>query len=378
MFAVAAVVAYLVGPEVYYELGQGVAAGIVAGAAAATAGSVASQTVGIAIGEQSSFNWSEVASAAIAGAVGGGLLYGEPTAFATSTEGEILNAAADSAVGQETNIAFGLQKSFSWEAVAAAAVAAPIAQSLGGQVARGTNDTLGAFGSKLLAGLAAGGIDQAAYAAFTGGKINYAQLVGDSFGNAIGDDIAAHLKPSATTPTSASSTAASSAQNGSTQSSSSATTATAQGGSANETTETGTKNKNPFSNLTLPVIQPSSFVSFNPNDISLPDISLGDLNIPAAAASPGTSALASDAFTQYWNDSVAQLIGGPSPSFAAGFNQMLATSQADASNGYTIPADFGLTNPNAGWDDTGRWSVYHLHAVGKIMPSEKRLPRSRA
>jgi hypothetical protein len=99
-------------------------------------------------------------------------------------------AAANNAISQGVNIAFGLQEKFNWASVAASAVAAPTAAKVGGKVdaamgARGA----GQFATKLVGGLARGAVSQATYAAFTGGRINYAQLIADSFGNALGAGI---------------------------------------------------------------------------------------------------------------------------------------------------------------------------------------------
>src|SRR6185437_9697856 len=196
---VAIVVSAYVGYEAYPVLtgAMGTLAGAAAtGAVAGAAGSIASQTVGVAIGQQSSFNWSDVATAAISGAVEGGLVgyEGGFDAVAHSIEDQVVDAAITGAVNQEANIAFGLQKSFNWEAVAAATVAAPLAQDVGAEV--GTKlQSLGTFGDNLAVGLAKGAVDEAAYAAFTGGKINYGQIAADGFGNAIGDGIVAAQSP---------------------------------------------------------------------------------------------------------------------------------------------------------------------------------------
>lgn len=105
------------------------------------------------------------------------------------------------------------------------------------------------------------------------------------FGNAIGDGIADHVKPSTTTiPSSANSAA--SAQNGSTQSNGSATTGTAQGGSSNEATEALTNEKDPLSN---PVLQPIS--------VDLPPLSLP----------PITFTVGSEGLQEMWGESKSML-----------------------------------------------------------------------
>lgn len=121
------------------------------------------------------------------GAVGGGLVGAEGEA-ANSVGAEIANAALDSAASQEANIALGLQKGFSWAAVAASAVAAPLAKAAGDEIT-GPNPSAATEEERIAGNLAQGAIDETTYAAFTGGKINYAQVTADAFGNAIGNSI---------------------------------------------------------------------------------------------------------------------------------------------------------------------------------------------
>ena len=42
----------------------------------------------------------------------------------------------------------------------------------------------------MVGSLAQGAVNQVTYAAFTGGRINYAQIIGDAFGNALGNAFA--------------------------------------------------------------------------------------------------------------------------------------------------------------------------------------------
>jgi hypothetical protein len=148
------------------------------GAVGAAAGSVASQAVALAIGQQSSFSWSAVGYAAIGGAIGGEV--SEIDGLGTFGQ-----AIASNVADQGVDIALGEQKSFNWEAVAAAAVAAPLAVEARSDVQSDTQDELGAFGSKVAGSLASSAITQTTQAAFTGGKINYVQIIADGFGNPI-------------------------------------------------------------------------------------------------------------------------------------------------------------------------------------------------
>jgi YD repeat-containing protein len=174
----------------------GAAVGSAAGAAlAAAAGSIVSQGVGIAIGAQSSFSWNAVAGASLTAGLDNGLgLNAGAGPFSVGDIGQqALNAAVTSAVNQGVGIAVGLQKSFSWAAVAASAVAAPIAnyaaQQAGGAVPGGINGTAGGIAARV----ASGAVTQVVNAAFTGGRINYAQVVGDAFGHALGNSLATIL-----------------------------------------------------------------------------------------------------------------------------------------------------------------------------------------
>ena len=89
------------------------------------------------------------------------------------------------------DIAFGLQEKFSWASVAASAVAAPIASKVGEKAGKAVQarhpDSL--FATRVVSSLAQGAVNQLTYATFTGGRINYAQLIGDAFGNAFGNSL---------------------------------------------------------------------------------------------------------------------------------------------------------------------------------------------
>ncbi|SFQ43330.1 hypothetical protein SAMN03159339_0540, partial [Variovorax sp. 770b2] len=163
----------------------------IAGAAAAgAAGSVAGQVVGIAIGVQDSFSWKAVALAAIGGGISGAV--GGINLFdAGTTAGVIGNAIVRNAIGNAASqgiaVATGLQDKFNWKSVAASAVSAGIGQGL--NAAMDYNPSLNGFeiGKSLASGL--GG--SLAAQAVRGGKISAATLASDAFGNVIGDSIAA-------------------------------------------------------------------------------------------------------------------------------------------------------------------------------------------
>jgi hypothetical protein len=184
------------------------AAAVVGGAIGGAAGSIASQGVGIAIGAQDKFDWKGVAQGAIGGAVGGalfgvqgfdgyqGLLGGETLAGVSRVVGKTaspyvqagIRSAASSVLTQGISMAVGLQSSFNWNQVAAAAasgmvghgaskVVSPIAGKIGGSVGGVIQRT------------ATGITSSVAYTLVTGGKIDYAIIAADAFGNALGNSI---------------------------------------------------------------------------------------------------------------------------------------------------------------------------------------------
>jgi len=312
---------------------------VTAGAVGAAVGSVVSQGVGIAIGEQSSFNWGAVASAAVTGGIGAGLarsgVLGEAAdALDIPSAAEpVFDAAVNSAANQAVDIALGQQNGFSWAAVAASAAAAPIANELGKEAGSAVGDELqssaiGDFTQKLTTGE----VNGIAYGLATGGKVNYVQVTADAFGNAIGNGIVqAEAGPQYGLTNeeqqqeygdiNASTTAAVNQD--------SKQIANAAGSSLLAQDAPLTDNLQ----LSDPEIQLQN-ITVDLNSVPLPAM-------PSIGAAP--PAPVNDAFTRYWNDSVAQLTGGVSPSLATAFNQMLSGSgtssgpQAGEATGYGLP-----------------------------------------
>jgi hypothetical protein len=140
MIVVAIVVTYFTAGATsgFFAGALGSTGGAVATAAtAAAAGSIASQGVGIAIGAQDSFSWKAVATAALTAGItqGIGLDKFDLIKGASGAGAEFVNAAARgltaNAIGQGVNIAMGLQKSFDWRGVVSAALEAPLASYIG-------------------------------------------------------------------------------------------------------------------------------------------------------------------------------------------------------------------------------------------------------
>ena len=106
--------------------------------------------------------------------------------------GLAINAAAANLLTQGIALAAGLQSSFNWRAVAVSAVAAPAVRALGS-----TNGTLGqAVGGGLMGQTAQamfnGVVRQSIrMAIYSQGKLDYAAIAADAFGNALGESIVA-------------------------------------------------------------------------------------------------------------------------------------------------------------------------------------------
>jgi YD repeat-containing protein len=160
------------------------AGSIAAAAVGAAVGSIASQAVGNVIGAVDGFSWKQVALAAISAGVTEGVVpnMGLPD-LGSSIANQALSHAVGSALTQGIAVATGLQKSFSWTAVAASAAGASVGQAVGGALGRAFGD----FGGRVATSLVAG----TATALARGGRVSVQQIAIDAFGNALGSDLAA-------------------------------------------------------------------------------------------------------------------------------------------------------------------------------------------
>jgi YD repeat-containing protein len=132
---------------------------IAAGAAAGAAGSIVSQGFGIATGIQQNFSFKGVALAAIAGGVGGGVGQVMPGNLGGSTVlAGLARGLTASVLTQGIGIATGLQSSFSWSAVAAAGVAGGVTTGIGGSDSwgRAAANFAGGLGGAAAASLVSG------------------------------------------------------------------------------------------------------------------------------------------------------------------------------------------------------------------------------
>jgi YD repeat-containing protein len=161
-----------------------VAAGVAGAAVAAAAGSIVSQGVGIAIGVQSKFNWGAVAVAALSAGISEGVGLNAPNFSVTGNAviDQAIQGAAKNVIQQGVAIIVGTQKSFSWAALAGAAVTGAVTGALGGPTTSSGQYNFAAG----FAGNLAGGVVRAA---LQGGKIDFAMIAADAFGNALGTAI---------------------------------------------------------------------------------------------------------------------------------------------------------------------------------------------
>ncbi|WP_394540515.1 putative Ig domain-containing protein [Lysobacter enzymogenes] len=162
-----------------------------AGATAGAAGSVASQAVGSVMGV-TSFSWKNVAVAAAAGAVGGAFSFaakagalGQPLKNMTYLR-NAAGAAAGNVAGYAANRIIGNEAHFSWTNIAISAVSAGAGSWLGDAAASAFNIN-NEFGQTLAQGLAGGLVSGHLNRLAYGNRVDYAQIVGDAFGTALGD-----------------------------------------------------------------------------------------------------------------------------------------------------------------------------------------------
>jgi len=179
---------------------------VLAGALGGVVGSIASQAVGNAIGAEDGFSWSQVATAAIGGAISGGV--GDATGATeeaangiSPTLGESVGRAALSNIAtQGVDVTVGLQKSFSWQSVAGAAVGAGVSSGVGSELSGSFgNDAMGTFETTAVSTFA-GGVTQSLV---SGGRVNVAQVAADAFGNALGSSLVSYMQAPSPVPASA-------------------------------------------------------------------------------------------------------------------------------------------------------------------------------
>ncbi|HXC76149.1 MAG TPA: LysM peptidoglycan-binding domain-containing protein, partial [Candidatus Acidoferrum sp.] len=199
----AAVLAGSTAPITALSIGTDIVSAAIGGAL----GSVISQGVAIGIGEQSSFNWGSVATSALGSAIGAGLGglegLGDTGTLAKTAEAGA-NALVSGAATQGAEIALGMEKTFNWDAVAAAAIAAPINALVGIGATKllgndGVQDVESTFAGKFVSG----GVGEIFKEVFKNGQLSGATILTDAFGSAIGNSILTAIAPPPPKPPSA-------------------------------------------------------------------------------------------------------------------------------------------------------------------------------
>jgi YD repeat-containing protein len=160
---------------------------VIWGAVAAAAGSAASQGVAIAADAQDEFDWKQVGAAGLGGALGvafSGLnIVGK---LASTPLGTAINGIAANALSQGVSLLVGVQEEFDWASIAKTAIGAPMSQSAGADLGRAFG---GGFAGDVAGRMAGNFINEIVYAVFSKGKVDYVNVVGDAFGNALGNSI---------------------------------------------------------------------------------------------------------------------------------------------------------------------------------------------
>ncbi|MCP1293372.1 hypothetical protein NK214_24650, partial [Chromobacterium sp. S0633] len=157
--------------------------------AAGAVASMASQGVAMAMGMQDQFSWSQVGlsalGAGVSAGVGAGML-GDPLANAPIG----VRAAAGNALTQGVAVATGLQKRFSWTALAASGAATGVSGWMGDSLGWKSSAPVAGVGYGTLRGLVSGGIQSQ----LTGQRPNWSAIAAESFGSALGDQVVSGIQ----------------------------------------------------------------------------------------------------------------------------------------------------------------------------------------
>ncbi|SDA89538.1 YD repeat-containing protein, partial [Pseudomonas sp. NFACC15-1] len=157
------------------------------------AGSAAAQLAGNAMGVTDGFSWGQVAMGGLGAAVGagvGGLVSGGQTVqqlAQTGSYGKIATAAVLNSFGNYgASKIVGLDASFSWRSIATSALAS-VATA---RISKGLGLTTDNFKSNFMNGVIGAQVSSSVQALIgKGGKLDYADVAADAFGNAIGNGL---------------------------------------------------------------------------------------------------------------------------------------------------------------------------------------------
>jgi hypothetical protein len=161
---------------------------IIGNAAAAAAGSFASQAVGNALGVQRGFSWNAVALSALSAGITRGVV-GDPASVAASSSWQTtaVQYAAANALTQSIAVVTGLQKSFDWRGVVASAAGSAVGQLTSGALNQaGAFSSWGDWGGQLARATVSGMAAGTTAAVMRGGRVSVKQVATDAFGNALG------------------------------------------------------------------------------------------------------------------------------------------------------------------------------------------------
>ena len=157
------------------------------------AGSAAAQLAGNAMGVTEGFSWGQVAMGGLAAGIGAGvgnLVSGGQTAqqlAQTGSYGKVATAAVLNSFGNYgASKIVGLDTSFSWRSIATSALAS-VATA---RISKGVGLTTDNFKSNFMNGVIGAQVSSSVQALIgKGGKLDYADVAADAFGNAIGNGL---------------------------------------------------------------------------------------------------------------------------------------------------------------------------------------------
>jgi YD repeat-containing protein len=176
-----------------FAAGGGASLGGTLGTAAAigAAADAAGQLVGDALGTHQGFDLLETLEAAGTSMI----LPDAPVGFNASAIGQqALRGALANAATQGVRLALHQQDSFNWSQVALSAAAAPLASAAGNEVGSAVGNALGNAGASQLVSstldrYTTGMVSNTVTTLATGGKVDLASIAADAFGNALGQDL---------------------------------------------------------------------------------------------------------------------------------------------------------------------------------------------
>lgn len=191
----------------------GAGAGFMANFISGMLGSLASQVVGNMMGVLDGYDFKSALvsglTAGITQGLGAGKAFAKSLKISSDVASHAVAQVTNNIIGQGISIAAGVQEEFSWQSVAVTAISAPITfkidQAINGTAvtaADGTTSRIGGaawakdnpFAADLVTGLANGAVNNAAQIVVNrGGKMEWANIATNAFGQALGNRIAEQI-----------------------------------------------------------------------------------------------------------------------------------------------------------------------------------------